>query len=118
MLPNAKGFPTHFRVFAVVVVLLIGANLAFSLGLPIFWPIAAWSVALAIRYFIASALVLDDDWVQEKTVDLHSRSYDFGHIDDIRDRVDARDHSVIHHEERAPAENAAPDAPKPKDKAT
>lgn len=99
-LPKAKHFPRHFYAFAGFAALTLIANLGFDAGLPLFWPIAAWSVAVAIHFFIASAADVSEDWIEDKTLDLKMRSYDFGHIDNIKDRVQTRDDSIVHHEER------------------
>ena len=48
-----------------------------------FWPLFAWGVALAVHYFIYKARTVDEDWVAERTADLHSKSYDAHHIDRI-----------------------------------
>ena len=100
LLPRALAFPRHFRIYAGVSIAAIALNLTIGLGLPLFWPIAAWTTLVAVHYFIASSLDVEEDWVEEKAEDLRMRSYDFGHIDDIKDRIHQRDHSVVHHEER------------------
>ena len=48
-----------------------------------FWPLAAWGVVLAVHYLVHKARTVDEDWVEERTADLHSKSYDAGHIDRI-----------------------------------
>ncbi|MEQ9124886.1 MAG: 2TM domain-containing protein [Alphaproteobacteria bacterium] len=95
-LPRAKGFRTHFWVFACAFAVTLALNLGLGVGLPMFWPLAAWSVALAIHFFVASAAAVQDEWVDERALELRMRSYDFGHIDDIRDRAADRDRTVTH----------------------
>lgn len=99
-LPRSKRFRPHFFAFSIVVGLAVTLNLAFDLGLPLFWPIAFWSTVLAVHYFIASSLDVDERWIQERIDDMRVRSYDFDHIRDIRERVKQRDDTVVHHEER------------------
>lgn len=54
-----------------------------------FWPLAIWSVALAAHYLVQKSRKVDAAWVEERTADLHSKSYDAGHIDRIvADRKD------------------------------
>jgi hypothetical protein len=48
-----------------------------------FWPIALWAVAFAAHYLIYKARTVDESWVEERTADLHSKSYDASHIDRI-----------------------------------
>ena len=48
-----------------------------------FWPLAAWSVALLVHYLIYKSRTVDESWAEERTADLHSKSYDASHIDRI-----------------------------------
>lgn len=50
-----------------------------------FWPLAAWSVVLAVHYLFHKSGTVDEAWVEERTADLHSKSYDASHIDRIAD---------------------------------
>jgi len=99
-LPQAKGFPTHAKIFAGAFVLVVAANLGLGAGLPLFWPLAAWSVVLALHFFIASALDIDEGWAADRADDLRHKSYDFDHIRDIQSRIRAGDDTVVHHAER------------------
>lgn len=38
---------------------------------------------LAVHYLIHKAMTVDEAWVEERAADLHSKSYDAGHIDQI-----------------------------------
>ena len=38
---------------------------------------------LAVHYLIHKSRTVDEAWVAERTADLHSKSYDAGHIDRI-----------------------------------
>lgn len=38
---------------------------------------------LAVHYLIHKSRTVDESWVEERTADLHSKSYDAGHIDRI-----------------------------------
>ncbi|SVA51044.1 uncharacterized protein METZ01_LOCUS103898, partial [marine metagenome] len=54
-------FPKHLLLYASLTLLtliaeLIGGNWWH------FWPMMAWTVLLAIHYFIASSLAIDEDW--------------------------------------------------------
>ncbi len=49
-----------------------------------FWPLAAWSVLFGAHYLVHKARTVDDAWVEERTDDVRSKSYDAGHIDTIR----------------------------------
>ena len=63
-----------------------------------FWPIALWSVAFFAHYLVHKARSVDEHWVDERTVDLRSKSYDASHIDSIAERYDLK----------APEESAKP----------
>ena len=99
-LPQSIHFPRHLMVFLAALAIVLVLNLGLGAGLPLFWLFAAWSVVLAIHFFIASSKDVREEWFEDKAEELRSRSYDFEHIRDIRDRMEQRDHSVVHHEER------------------
>lgn len=100
VLPRAKGFRQHLSAYLAVFALVLIANLGFGAGVPAFWPIAVWTVAVAIHYFIASAYDVNEDWMNDRAFELRTRSYDFDHIRNIQDRIKKRDDTVVHHEER------------------
>ena len=99
-LPAAVHFPLHFKIFVGALALTLIANLGLGAGLPLFWLFAAWAVGLAIHFFVASSMDVNEAWIDDKAEELRSRSYDFDHIRDIRDRIEQRDDSIVHHEER------------------
>jgi len=39
----------------------------------------------AVHYLVYKTGTVDDAWVEERTLDLRSKSYDMKHIDDIRE---------------------------------
>ena len=51
-----------------------------------FWPLVVWGIALAVHYLIYKSRRVSDRWVEERTDDLRSRSYDRAHIDSIETR--------------------------------
>ena len=98
-IPGRLLFPKHLLLYASLTLLmliaeLIGGNWWY------FWPMITWAVLLAIHYFIASTLAIDEDWAAEKATDVRTRSYDFGHIYDIDKRFEQGHDSVTHPEER------------------
>jgi 2TM domain len=48
-----------------------------------FWPLAAWGVVLAAHYMVYKSSTVDEAWANERTAELHSKSYDASHIDRI-----------------------------------
>jgi len=83
----ASAFRLHFRAYAVGACTLIAAN--WFTGAPwwSFWPLGAWSLAFAVHYLIHKSRTLDESWADERTADLHSKSYDASHIDRIAEDV-------------------------------
>jgi hypothetical protein len=49
----------------------------------------AWGVLLAAHYLVCKARAVDERWVEERTNDLRSKSYDASHIDSIAERYGA-----------------------------
>jgi len=47
-------------------------------------------VVLAVHYLVYKTRTVDEDWVAERTADLHSKSYDAHHIDTIVGRHDTK----------------------------
>jgi hypothetical protein len=79
-----SAFRRHAWIFAAVAALLVIGNLLFGEGWWSFWPLAAWGVVLGVHYLVHKARRVDEAWVKERADDLHSKSYDAGHIDTIR----------------------------------
>ena len=40
-------------------------------------------MVLAVHYLVHKTATVDEDWVEERTANLHSKSYDASHIDQI-----------------------------------
>jgi hypothetical protein len=80
---TARAFRVHAWVFAAGACALSAAN--WFTGPPwwSFWPLGAWGVALAVHYMVRKAGTVSEAWVEERTAELHSKSYDASHIDRI-----------------------------------
>lgn len=79
-----RSFRRHFAAFLIVNLALTGANLALGAPWWAFWPLAVWGVPLVVHYLIYKTSTIDDAWVEERTAELHGKSYDFSHIADIQ----------------------------------
>lgn len=100
---GARGwFRRHAMIFAGVSAAAVALRWLAGTDWPLFWPVMIWSAALGLHYFLANSLEVDEAWVEERTADLRSRSYDFDHIRDIEQRVDEGDPSLAAHAERPP----------------
>ncbi|MEX2198839.1 MAG: 2TM domain-containing protein [Burkholderiales bacterium] len=79
----ARAFRWHAWAYTAGAAILVLANVSTGGGWWSFWPLAVWSVAFAVHYMVHKTSTVDDAWVEERTDDLHSKSYDASHIDRI-----------------------------------
>ena len=89
----------HALAYAAVGGILLVTNLHGG-GWWFFWPVFVWGIVLALHFFYVRSVDVDDQWVSERMGDLRFRSYDLGHVEDIKERVDKRDPSVRPSDER------------------
>ena len=79
----AQAFRRHAWAYVATACTLITANWLTGAPWWSFWPIALWAVAFAGHYLIYKARTVDEAWAEERTADLHSKSYDASHMDTI-----------------------------------
>lgn len=77
------GFRPHFLVFlaAALAILALAAATDWSW---LYWLPLVWGIPLLVHYLIYKARTVDDRWVDERTEELHLKSYDRDHIQNIR----------------------------------
>jgi hypothetical protein len=80
-----SAFRRHAFAFVLVNALLTGANIYGGPPWWAFWPLVVWGLAVMVHFFFHRAAIVDDAWVEERTLDLRSKSYDASHIEDIRE---------------------------------
>lgn len=51
-----------------------------------FWPLVVWALVLGVHYLVYKSKRVDQRWVEERTEDVRSKSYDRAHIDSIQAR--------------------------------
>jgi hypothetical protein len=51
-----------------------------------FWPLVGWGAVLVVHYLVYKSKRVDERWVEERTDDVRSKSYDRAHIDSIQTR--------------------------------
>ena len=51
-----------------------------------FWPLVVWGLFLVAHYLMYKSRRVDQRWVEERTDDVRSKSYDRAHIDSIETR--------------------------------
>ena len=64
------------------------------------WPSMIWGVVLTVHVCIVRSITVDDDWVNERAMELREHSYDFDHMRDLERRITESDFSVVPPEER------------------
>lgn len=79
------SFRRHLTAFVIVNVLLTAVNIAMGPPWWAFWPLIVWGLGLMVHFLVYRASAVDETWVEERTQDLRSKSYDASHIDDIRE---------------------------------
>jgi hypothetical protein len=79
-----SAFRRHAWIFAAGTAVLVVANFVIGEGWWSFWPLAAWGVLLGAHYLFYKTRRVDEAWVEERTQDVRSKSYDAGHIDTIK----------------------------------
>jgi hypothetical protein len=81
----ARSFRWHLLIYLLVNAALTAANVYTGAPWWAVWPLVVWGLLLMLHFLFHRAESVDDAWVEERTLDLRSKSYDMGHIDDIRE---------------------------------
>ena len=76
-------FRRHLAAFIVVNVVLNAVNFLVGDSWWAFWPLILWGVGLAAHYLAYKSKRVDEAWVEERTEDVRSKSYDRAHMDTI-----------------------------------
>lgn len=85
-LSSARLFSRHRLTFVLVIGSLTGINVYTGAPWWAFWPTVIWGLALMVHFLVFRASTVEDAWVDERVGDLQTKSYDFSHIDDIREK--------------------------------
>jgi hypothetical protein len=80
------AFPLHRRAFVCTNMLLTALNIVIGGGWWAFWPLVIWGVPFAVHYLWFKTAVIDQSWVDERTLELNMQSYDRSHIEAIAGR--------------------------------
>ena len=81
-----RHFGLHLRLFAAVNALLTIANVLTGPPWWAFWVLLVTGTAFTAHYLAYRVATVDDAWVDQRTDDVHDRSYDRGHIESIERR--------------------------------
>lgn len=82
----ARSFKPHLLTYLCVNAALTAVNVYMGAPWWAVWPLVLWGLLLMLHFLVHRATSVDDAWVDERADDVRSRSYDLGHIDDIRKR--------------------------------
>lgn len=83
-----RAFLRHRLAFLLCNGALTVANVVTGSPWWAFWPLIAWGLALMLHFLFYRATTVEDAWVEERTQDLRAKSYDFAHIDSIREQAE------------------------------
>lgn len=83
---SARAFRLHALAFVLGNGALNGANWFVGGDWWAFWPLMAWGLVLGAHYLMYKSRRADDRWVEERTEDVRSKSYDRAHMDSIQTR--------------------------------
>jgi hypothetical protein len=79
-------FRLHLWAFVLGNLALSAANWFVGDDWWAFWPLVVWGIALAAHYLVYKSRRVSDRWVEKRTEDVLSKSYDRAHIDSIETR--------------------------------
>ena len=79
-------FRLHLWAFVLVNLALNAANWFAGGDWWAFWPLVVWGAVLVAHYLIYKSKRVDARWVEERTEDVRSKSYDRAHMDSIEAR--------------------------------
>ncbi len=76
-------FRVHFLVYLAAGIGVLG--LAAATGWRwMSWVMLVWGILLLVHYLVYKTRTVDERWVEERTEELHLKSYDRDHIQSIR----------------------------------
>jgi hypothetical protein len=79
-------FRYHAVAFLIVTAVLHVANAVAGSSWWAFWPLVGWGMILLAHYLVHRARRVDERWVEQRTEEVLSKSYDRAHIDSIEKR--------------------------------
>jgi hypothetical protein len=84
-----RNFRRHVWAFLALNAVLNLANAVIGRPWWAFWPLAATGFLLGLHYLLYKALVVDEQWAEERVEELNLKSYDRSHIEGLKSRYGA-----------------------------
>ena len=81
-----RYFALHRTLFLVCLSVLFAVNWLIEDSGWFFWLALVWVMGLVIHFCIVKSIDVDEDWADERAMDLRTKSYDLKHINAIRGR--------------------------------
>jgi|GEM_PF-990679 len=73
----------HAALYLVVAALLLALRYGAGVAVPLYWPLFAWFMLLAVHFFIVRAMAASNEWADGRADDIRRDAYDFQHIKEI-----------------------------------
>lgn len=80
---SKRALHVHAWAFVTGVCVLSAANWLTGGPWWSFWPLGAWALVFAAHYLVSKSRSVDERWAEERTAEVHAKSYDVSHIDSI-----------------------------------
>ena len=78
-----RWFPLHKWLFIGAQVFLTVLNVLVGSGWWAFWPLVVWGLPFTIHFLWYRSAEVDQEWVDERALDINLQSYDRSHIEAI-----------------------------------
>ena len=81
-----RAFRWHVKAFVAFNAALALTNAFIGTSLWAFWVLFVTGLLLTVHYFAYKVATVDEQWAEERTEELNLKSYDRGHIEDLKSR--------------------------------
>ena len=81
-----RAFRWHAALFVAMNVVLSLANALFGNRWWAFWPLMITGFLLGLHYLFYKVATVDEQWAEERVEELNLKSYDRGHIEELKSR--------------------------------
>lgn len=79
----ARALRIHAWTYVAGVCVLSAANWLTGDPWWSFWPLGVWGLIFAAHYLVSKTSSVDERWTEQRTAEVHAKSYDVSHIDSI-----------------------------------